>query len=390
MLRLVPLGIAGLLSLVVVGRAADDEPRAAASPDLNANAALKYWRGFANLPRLERDEQDRIMREATTMPLTPRVRAVVTLAESSVHELRTGAAVPRCAWGLTREDGIAIAIPEASASRLLLAIACLRARQRFEADSSAAALDDVFAALTLSRHMGADGLLVSVLLGIGLENTAADVLATYLPKLDAAELKALPARLDKLPPGGTVAAGILLEEKVFLQGFINQVRGFNNRDQLVEYLSQVHGSERDSPKERLAKGEALLRECGGNPGAVIKTAEAARSSYATIAKQTEQWPAVFDKAVAEENQRMEKNPVYRLLFPAVQNCHQLEARYRARRALLRAAIAVQLGGKDALQAHPDPYGAGPFAYEAFDGGFELTSQLEYKEKPVKLTVGIRK
>ena len=116
-------------------------------------------------------EQDNIAREATTMPLTPRVKAVVTLAESSLHELYNGAAVPACAWGLTREDGFSIIIPEAAAARLLQGLACLRARLRFEQGDYAGALDDVFAGMTLARHIGHGGTMVSVLVGFALEST---------------------------------------------------------------------------------------------------------------------------------------------------------------------------------------------------------------------------
>jgi hypothetical protein len=51
---------------------------------------------------------------------------------------------------------------------------------------------------------------------------------------------------------------------------------------------------------------------------------------------------------------------------------------------------VQLDGKDALKNHPEPYGDGPFGYEAFDGGFELKSKLKYNDKSWMLTVGKRR
>jgi hypothetical protein len=60
-----------------------------------------------------------------------------------------------------------------------------------------------------------------------------------------------------------------------------------------------------------------------------------------------------------------------------------------RRALLAAAIAVQLEGRDALKNHPDPVGGGAFEYVAFEGGFELHSKLKVQDKPVALTVGRR-
>lgn len=369
---------------------ADGNQAADPGPDLNRNAALKYWRGFANLPKLEKEEQDKIAREATTMVLTPRMKAVVTLAESSLHELYNGAAVPACAWGLTREDGFSIIIPEASAARLLHGLACLRARFRFEEGDNAGALDDVFAGMTLARHIGQDGTMVSVLVGFALENMSTDVLAANLPKLDKASLQSLPARLGKLPAGGTVANGLLVEENVFLGGFQNKVREFKDRDKLVEYLGQAMSLDSgESRKEQIAKGKAYLEECGGSAEGLIKLADEGRPYYESLAKKTSMPPGEFAKLMDTEMKRIEKNPVARMVFPALTKCQQLEARLLSRRAMLDAAIAIQVGGRDALNGHPDPYGNGPFAYLAFEGGYTLQSKLQLQDKPISLTVGKR-
>ena len=68
-----------------------------------------------------------------------------------------------------------------------------------------------------------------------------------------------------------------------------------------------------------------------------------------------------------------------------------------RRALLSAALTVQLDGRDALKNHPDPVVGGSFAYVAFDGGYKLRShwmpdaKLRLKRglssEPLVLTVG---
>jgi hypothetical protein len=380
-----------LLSLVLATNAlAGGEGPADPKLDLNANAALKYWRGFANLPKLEKEEQDKIVREATTMPLTPRVKAVVTLSELSLHELYNGAAVPACAWGLTREDGFTVILPEASAARLLEGLACLRARLRFEEGDNPGALDDVFAGMTLARHIGQDGTIVAVLVGFALESMATDVLAAYLPTLDTTTLQTLPARLSKLPAGGTVAKGLLSEETVFLGGFQARVREFKNREKLAEYLGLCLSQESgETKKEQLARGKAYLEECGGTAEGLLKLADEARPLYEELAKKTALPPDEFAKLMEVEGKRIEKNPVARIVFPVLVKCHRLEARLLCRRALLSAALAIQLGGREALKAHPDPYGNGLFVYEAFDGGYVLQSKLQFKEKPVSLTVGKR-
>jgi hypothetical protein len=379
-----PFAVAALVSL---GLAAD-APAADTNRDLNANAALKYWRGFASLPKLDKAEQEQIIQGAATMPLTPRVKDVVLSSKVSLHELYNGAAVPDCAWGLTFEDGISALFSECPAARLLAGLACLRARLRFEDGSPAEALDDLFAALTLARHVTRGGSLIHAHVGMGIENATNEVLAVYLPRLDEATLKALPARLDKLPAAGTMADALRREEEVFLGWFVRRVRRLKGRDQLVEFLDYCqNGAGR---KDQFAKGKAFLEECGGTAEAVLQQAEKVRPFYATFAEKMKLPPDELAKAFEAEKKRMDRNPAFRLLAPGLVNCRQAVARWEARRAMLRAAVAVRLGGTDALKAHPDPFGDGPFAYEAFDGGFELKSKLRFQDRPWALTVGKRK
>ena len=76
-----------------------------------------------------------------------------------------------------------------------------------------------------------------------------------------------------------------------------------------------------------------------------------------------------------------------LMLPAVGKLRFTEAETQARRAMLRAALAVAAGGPGRLKDHPDPFGTGPFATRPVDGGYELKSALgEAIGRPVVLTV----
>ena len=59
----------------------------------------------------------------------------------------------------------------------------------------------------------------------------------------------------------------------------------------------------------------------------------------------------------------------------------------ANRAMFRAALAHRTGGDAALAKVKDPFGDVPFAIRKYDGGYELTSKLVYRGKPVTLSVG---
>jgi hypothetical protein len=65
-------------------------------------------------------------------------------------------------------------------------------------------------------------------------------------------------------------------------------------------------------------------------------------------------------------------------------------RAETRMAMLLAAIAVLESGPEKLAGIKDPFGDGPFNYRKLEKGFELSSKLEDKGKPVTLTVGVKK
>jgi hypothetical protein len=73
----------------------------------------------------------------------------------------------------------------------------------------------------------------------------------------------------------------------------------------------------------------------------------------------------------------------------VSRIRQAQARAEVQRALLAAAIDVQILGRDAVVNHPDPGGGnGPLEYVPLNGGLLLRSKLEGASgEPLTLTVG---
>src|SRR5689334_10370150 len=99
-----------------------------AVPNLGANAALKYWQGFANLPKFTDAEQKKLNAGGHTMALDAQARKIVTRAAYSLRMMHHGAALPRCDWGIGWEEGIEVRLPHVDAARALSSLACLRAR----------------------------------------------------------------------------------------------------------------------------------------------------------------------------------------------------------------------------------------------------------------------
>jgi hypothetical protein len=366
---------------------------AGAPPDLGKNAALKYWQGFASLPRFTDAEQKKLG-ECLTMPLDDQARKTVNRARYALDMMQRGAALPHCDWGIGYEEGIGTLLPYTAATRLTANLACLRARIRFEEGRIAEAIDDVIAGMALGRRVSLGGIYSTVLTSYAIEHRMSEVLAAYLPKLDAKTIKALKKRLDALPPAESLAPALKVEEHFALDWLVGKIKEAKDKESLQTLLSKLC----DSPE----KGQAFFKECGGTVDGVLKFADQARQGYARMAKKLDRPLDQFEKEWDREVKQQAGNEVFRWIFPSLHKIRLAQLRADVRRALLSAALAVQLDGRDALKNHSDPVIGGQFEYVAFEGGFELRSKWKLDEKlrskwklderfaqPLTLTVGRR-
>ena len=223
------LCLAMTILVLPLGYASADAP-----PDLGANAALKYWQAFAQLPKFTDAEEHKLNAESLTMPLDAHAREIVTKADYALRMMHRAAALPHCDWGIGYEDGIDILLPHAQAARTLSTLACLRARIRFEDGHNAEAIEDIVDAMTLGRHVSLDGSLITVLVNYAIEHRTSETLALYLPKLNAEMIKSLKTRLGALPPFGTPAEGLVpFEEKAGLDWLIRKIKEHERQGKLA-------------------------------------------------------------------------------------------------------------------------------------------------------------
>jgi hypothetical protein len=369
--------------------------------DQGANAALKYWQAFASLPHFTEAEQQKLSLQHLADPLDGQARDIVKRGAYSLRMLHLGAVLPRCDWGIPYEEGVDIYLPHAQAARALCALACLRGRMRFEDGKNAEAVDDIVAAMKLGRDVSRDGINLTLLAGYAVEHHALETLALYLPRLNAAAIGDLKARLAALPPGGNPAAALRKEEKWALDWFIRKVKEAKDKASLVAFLGQCSDSE-EKKQDATERGRALLEECGGNADGVVKFAEEARQPYELMEKKLRLPLEEFATEWERERMKRSGNPVFRMIYPSVHKVRMAQARAEVRSALLATALDVQLDGRDALKNHADPVAGGTFEYSTFEGGFELRSpwkvddalrakwQLDDRlSKPITLTVGLR-
>jgi hypothetical protein len=374
--------------VVLVGFAPAD-----AGPDLGANAALKYWQAFATLPRFTASEEEKLMAECLTMPLDAQARGLVTKARYSLEMMHRGAALPRCDWAIGwADEGLGNRLPYLEGARLLSSLASLRARVRFEEGHSVEATKDILAAMTMGRHASLDGSLPSILTGYAIERRLSETLALYLPRLDAGTMKDLKKRLGALPAGGSLATGVREEQILETGWFVRRVKEAKDKASVLAFLSELW----NSPEE----GRAMLEDCGGTSAGVVKYTEELLSWYPQLAKQMELPLDQFEKEQERAAITLAANPMYKRFVPAIIRCRWLQAQAEVRRALLSAALAVQLDGRATLKDRADPVVGGQFEYVAFEGGFELRSKwlLDDKQRskwnlgrpePLVLSIGRR-
>jgi hypothetical protein len=367
----------------------------AAKPDPGNNAALKYWQGFALMPRRDKDNE-RFFSGWDKVPLDDEAQKMIASSGVALTYLHRGAQIGSCTWGLNLDEGWYCFMPHLDKGRSLSNLACLRIRARFEQGRPGEAAEDVADLLAFGRHLGSDDYLIGLLVQGGTEQAAIDLAAPHLTELDALALKHLARRLDDLPPGGSLAAALRMEKVVWLGWFAREVKAIEDlpAGEQQDRILRLLGVPDPTPEnERQAREVRALLQATGNPtprqllGRIEDTAD----YYDEIIELTALPPDQAQARASDLRRKVkETNPVGDYILPRVTVILERAAEMRARMALFRAAVAVAQGGPGRLKQVPDPFGQGPFEHRALPRGFELRSKLTVKGQPMTLTVGAAK
>ena len=184
-------------------------------------------------------------------------------------------------------------------------------------------------------------------------------------------------------PGGSNLQKAIADEKVVRNGLLVISDGATSRDQLIERLLQMApalGSNRTLVSE-------IVDRCGGSVSGFVKCVQEQESFCSSWAARFSLSPEQFEKEYQSELQPLSMtNPVIRVMTPNLPRFRWAEAYTQTRRALLRAAIAVQLDGMRGLNQNPDPYDGKPFSYKSLDHGFRLESRLAQGPEPLSVSV----
>lgn len=404
-----PLGLflAGLtftLTVAVTALFAADPPTSGilASP----NAAVIYWQAFAAMPTLEGEHKTKYeaVIKTTTEPVTDDLQPIVGRFDNALRELHRARGVAVCDWNLHYDDGPELLLPHLQKARELSRAALLRARLRFAAQATDEAVADSVAVLKMARDCGSSPLLVSLLVGIAIENMATEVLTANLTRLSPPQLDGLAAALRSLPAPSSAVECMRLEGRIFgdwVERFLNAEAARLNDPQaggkaLAALLEQMNGSSSPDANEPDADQRRKLLEAL-TVADVQASLRRLRADYAEVAKiaglpsadRRGRWTE-FETQLAETRKSAQPEDILRTLshvaLPAISKVSEREDQFQVRQQLLLLAIQALRHGPDAIKGATVP-GHGPIEYRQTDAGFELRCQPGSAGQPEVLQVG---
>jgi hypothetical protein len=368
-----------------------------ADDPLGDNAALQYWQAFASMP-YEQDwlkpEQKKILEEWQTAPLDKMAVELIELprSERALRSLHRGAAVQRCSWGVTKElqENGPLSFPDDHSMHgfRLARLALLRARYLFQKSEPNAALDDVIDVLKMARHIGTDGTSHVKVFELGIEDRANQITAANLGTIkEPALLKNTLARLESVAKPDRMSDALRREKEWYLAWLRTK------RVAALDVVIIIH--EGPEAKQRM---EAIHQLLGIDDAVVEKVCDAFAKRFDEVIAAAE---LPYDKYDAASKSLEEKlkgfdptskplivDMVPKLLLGGNVKVRRAEMKIEARRAMLRAAIAIAANGEGELKSTKDPFSDGPFEYTKLPDGFELKSKLrDHEGKPVTLRVG---
>jgi hypothetical protein len=216
------------------------------------------------------------------------------------------------------------------------------------------------------------------------ERATIESMAPRLASLHPAALDALDRRLASLPPGGSLEACVKVERELGIGWAIGQLRKMNDQDPWKDRVLAPYVMNEGAPQP--GKLDALVAAAGGTRQGALGQFELLLGYYDEVGKAIALPRDEFRAKLAELEKRTEGNAFAAATLPAMARVYDNDAAGRTRLTMLRAAVAVLRGGPEKARGFTDATGS-PLEYRPAPGGFELTSKVIEKDKPVTLKVG---
>lgn len=307
-----------------------------------ANAAETYGRAFELVTTSGAAKSLVMQEDVRKVPLDERANGLLEANKDAVGQVKKGAGETGCDWGDLPGDMQKV-LDTLNRARTADSLMLLQARADLKAGRPADAVDDWLAAVAMERRVAEMKLIVASLVSDGTEVRTIDEIAKALPDLPADARRKLEDGCGRLPKG--------------------------------------------TSGEQLIMGEYAYAKRAGKEQKVAGWIDLLEPFYKTIAGAAAQPPAKFAAVVDEQMGKFKLNPFAQTVGPSFKRIREPMAVVEAKRGMLETALAIVDKGKDEATKSKDPFGDGPFTYTAQDRGFELSSGLTSKGKPVALRVG---
>ncbi|MCI0748346.1 MAG: hypothetical protein L0Y58_23315 [Verrucomicrobia subdivision 3 bacterium] len=358
------------------------------------NPALLYHQAFLLAPDLSQDDRTFLfVTQWRSQAPDPRCVNLITKYDNMFKLIRQAAhAQVPCDWGLDITDGPEALLPGLARAKNAAQVVWLRARQHLIDGKQEAARDELLAVIVMARNTSRDGVLISALVQIAIENIVTSFIAENFYRFTPQTLQELAAGLEATPARGPVRQCMAVEKYSFCDWLIRKIQEFDatsggNHPVLHAKLREMWGKSLFDPEDKdRAFLDQFLQATDGTANGLITYVRQLEPLYAEATEILGLPWAEFQVRQPEFAKKVEGHPnlLAAKFFPALEKAREREFAILAKLAMLQAAIRHKLGGEAAFKALPDPFGDGPFGFERFvldgiDRGFKLTSKLNCRD-----------
>lgn len=379
------------VNLAVVGNAAELEFRT------DINPALLYFQAYQYMPQLSDEESKHLFdhRDAWPERIDDRARELLKKYDTSFKGLRRArfSDVP-CDWGYDLSDGPEALLPGLAPAKRLSQAARLRAMAALDAGDFESAKQDLASVFVLGRNLSKDGILISALVQIAIENILTSVVMENYYRFTPEQLDQLLAEFDAAPPRGTIAATIPTENHAFYRYLVRKVNQMaevssGDAEQFWEWFQEFwdpiatdplenKGPEPSAAEVRNAAAdsiEQLVKLLNEMPDYYAQTERLMRLPFAEYKVEAPVLFARFEQS---------HNPFIRQFFRVFVNIRPKEFQAVLRLEMVRAAAAYKRSGTNALNTILNPLSGEPFEFsrvefEGVDRGFRLKSKERIRD-----------
>ncbi len=352
------------------------------------NPALRYYQAFLEAPDLPGADHDYLFQgEWRGKTLEPRFGTLVGLYDYQFRFLREAArATAPCDWGIDLSEGPDALLPGLARAKATAQAARLRVMWDLQNGRQAEARDDLLAVMALAHQLSRDGVLISALVQIAMENILATIVAENFYQWQPETLRQIDEGLEKAPARGTIAQCVAGEKISFhdwMLGKVLELRQENagNEARTMEairaMLTRMFSANEGSDPKVL---ENVLQASGGTTEGMLRLVRELAPFYARVTALMTlpygQFEAPMKQFMSEV--KAHSNPLVPAFFSVFEKCRAKEFGVEVTLAMLRAGIQYKIQGEEAFRLIQDPCGKGPFAMRRFvldgvDRGFEVRS-----------------